>query len=307
MERAARSAATTHGRAASEQAAANAFTNIYGDSLAQHRCSREPWFEAMRSFERRSPRRGGAMRAFESIQIHIRHGDPLVAAGLAATLREQPDFALAAPCAPGRSPCGEVGFSTGDVIVTDYDDGLSLIVDARAGNPGGGHPSIPNVLIVTGRKGLQDIRRALESGARGYLVVGFRLDELVDGVRALHFGMRHVGTIAARRLADSVACDVLTARETDVLRLIAEGHRNKVIARQLDISVGTVKSHLKAIFQKLDATNRTEVAAVAERRGLLDFDDDDVGGSAAPRSLAAQAFARHALSLRAGDVALESA
>jgi DNA-binding NarL/FixJ family response regulator len=242
------------------------------------------------------------MRAFESIKVYIRHSDPLVSAGLAATLGGQPDFELAfthgAPCQP------EVG--AGDVVVTDYDEGLSLIALARAGDANRRQP-IPNVLIVTGRKSLPDIRRALEHGARGYLIVGCRLEELVDGVRALHFGMRHVGAVAARRLADSVACDVLTTRETDVLRLVAEGHRNKVIARMLDISIGTVKSHLKAIFQKLDATSRTEVAAVAERRGLLEFDEDDLGGSVAPRSVGADAFARHALSLRANEAALESA
>jgi len=246
------------------------------------------------------------MRAFESIKIYIRHNDPLVAAGLAATLGVQPDFELAVPSAFTRGGSGQPEVGAGDVVVTDYDEGLSLIALARSGDADR-RQTIPNVLIVTGRKSLQDIRRALEQGARGYLIVGCRLEELVDGVRALHFGMRHVGAVAARRLADSVACDVLTARETDVLRLLAEGHRNKIIARMLDISIGTVKSHLKAIFQKLDATSRTEVAAVAERRGLLEIDDDELGGSIAPRAVGAVAFARHALSLRTNDAALESA
>ena len=154
------------------------------------------------------------------------------------------------------------------MVVADYEQGLAFIARVRAQTPSR-HVTGPSVLIVTQRESEREIRHALEHGAQGYLILGCGLDELVDAVRTLRHGMRHIGAIAARRLADSVACAVLTTRETDVLRVLVEGHGNKAIARRLDIAIGTVKTHLKAIFQKFEATSRTEVAAVAERRGLL--------------------------------------
>jgi DNA-binding NarL/FixJ family response regulator len=197
------------------------------------------------------------MLPVESIRVLVLYGDPLVSTGLAATLREPSDFELV-PTLDGRP----------HVVVADYEQGLALIAADRA-RGAVRHASGPRVLIVTRRDSEREIRHALEHGARGYLTLGCALDELVDAVRMLHRGMRHIGPVAARRLADSVACALLTARETDVLRLVVQGHGNKTIAKRLDIALGTVKTHLKAIFQKLDATSRTEVAAVAERRGLL--------------------------------------
>lgn len=114
-----------------------------------------------------------------------------------------------------------------------------------------------------------EIRHALKQGARGFLLLGCSVDELVAAVRALRAGLRHVDRKAAQRLADSVACEALTGREQAVLRLLVEGMGNKAIANRLGIAIGTVKSHLKSVFQKLNAGSRTEVASVAERRGLL--------------------------------------
>jgi DNA-binding NarL/FixJ family response regulator len=122
---------------------------------------------------------------------------------------------------------------------------------------------------VTTRQSEREIRHAMEVGARGYLIQGCAIVELIHAVRALGSGLRHIGALAAQRLADSVSGQSLTERENDVLRLLVEGHDNKTIARELEIAMGTVKSHLKTIFQKLDANSRTKVAAVAERRGLL--------------------------------------
>jgi len=212
------------------------------------------------------------MPSFAPTQVLVLHHDPLVHAGLAATLLTQPDLALESTGNWTSHASG--AFSIGpastwpDVVVADYEYGLAVIAAARS--KGGPSPlQKPHVLVVTQRDTEWEIRHALELGVHGYLVLGCGIDELLDGVRAVHRGMRHVGVHAARRLADSVASGTLTCRETDVLRLVAEGIGNKAIARQLDIAVGTVKSHLKAIFEKLNAKSRTEVAAVAERRGLL--------------------------------------
>jgi len=206
------------------------------------------------------------MAANETIKVQVIYADALVAAGLTATLRDQGDFGvLAQPFPPGP---GLASGAQADVVVTDYDHGLSILRWAR-NDPRQRHVPLPRVLIVTQRDTETEIRHALEQGARGYLLLGCGIDELVAGVRALRAGMRHVGGRAAQRLADSVACEALTEREQAVLRLVVEGLANKAIANRLDIAIGTVKSHLKAIFQKLNAASRTEVATMAERRGLL--------------------------------------
>ena len=203
------------------------------------------------------------MTATESIKVLIRHNDPLVASGLTATLKAHAEFALSGfDSSRQEEPCRP------DVVITDYESGLACLTSLRE-QAAGRRMIAPHVLIVTHRESEREIRHALEQGARGYLILGCGLEEVVDAVRTLRRGLRHLGSVAARRLADSISCALLTARETDVLRLLAEGHGNKAIARSLDIAIGTVKTHLKAIFQKLDATSRTEVAAVAERRGLL--------------------------------------
>jgi len=201
------------------------------------------------------------------IKVLVIHEDPLVCAGLVTTLRDQPGFELVGVMDFDRYSCNRPSDQRVDVVVADYDYGIELVASARM-QPSR-RQSGPNVLIVTTRQSEREIRHAMEQGARGYLVQGCGLTELVDAVRALNSGLRHIGALAARRLADSVSGQSLTDRENDVLRLLVEGHGNKTIARQLDIAMGTVKSHLKTIFQKLDANSRTEVAAVAERRGLL--------------------------------------
>jgi DNA-binding NarL/FixJ family response regulator len=204
----------------------------------------------------------------DTIKVQVVYGDALVAAGLSATLRGAPGFALLERAASTGAA------ETADVVVTDYEHGLWLL--ARADE----RPRYaPPVLIVTARESESEIRHALEQGARGYVLLGCSIDELVTGVRALCAGTRHIAGRAAQRLADSVACESLTGREQAVLQLVVVGLGNKAIARRLDIALGTVKSHLKSIFQKLDAATRTEVAAIAERRGLLSLAAACAGGS----------------------------
>lgn len=209
-----------------------------------------------------------------AIKIQVQCADPLVCAGLRAALEDSPEFELLpSPRREGsfeREPNAEAPAvdARADIVVTDYEQGLTLIARARTRAQLALTPQ-PHVLIVTPRETEWDIRQALELGVRGYLSLGCELEEVAEAVRTLHAGMRHIGQRAARRLADSVACTALTSRETDVLRLVAQGRCNKLVAHELNIAVGTVKSHLKTIFEKLGAKSRTEVAMVAQQRGLL--------------------------------------
>jgi len=206
------------------------------------------------------------MLTSERIRIQVRYSDPLVAAGLMTIMREKQDFDLITGC-PDLANC--MGQLCADVIVADYAQGLECVANMR-NRICASSARMPSVLILTLRDSEWDIRHALESGVHGYLTLGCDLDELLNAVRTLHRGLRHLGAVAARKMADSIASELLTAREMDVLRLLVEGLANKTIAKRLDIAAGTVKTHMKGIFQKLGAATRTEVAAVAERRGLLD-------------------------------------
>ena len=101
------------------------------------------------------------------------------------------------------------------------------------------------------------------------MIVGCSVDSVADAVRAVHQGLRHLDPVAAHRIAESMFHEPLTGRETQVLQLVATGCANKVIAARLQIGVGTVKTHMRSVLDKLDVASRTEAAAVAHRRGLL--------------------------------------
>lgn len=208
------------------------------------------------------------MVAGRVIRVFVSYQDPLVAVGLVSALGRQPGVVLIDHCEfvavnQGERACGA------DVIVADYSRGLHFLTQFRGVSVPGNHPVAPRVLVLTDRDSEGEIRHVLEHGAHGFLTLDCDFDELTCAVRALDRGARHIGAVVASRLANSVASELLTGRELDVLRLLVEGHPNKVIARHLNIAPGTVKSHMKGIFQKLGARNRTQVVTVAERRGLL--------------------------------------
>jgi DNA-binding NarL/FixJ family response regulator len=211
------------------------------------------------------------MTPTQRINVLLRHRHPLVHAGIVATLLLQPDLAVLgwrSDVSPMREDGGLLGESNPDVIVADYESGLDLVKPReRAGSTSLG--ALPKVLVVTGRASEAEIRLALEVGVRGYLLDGCSPEELVDGVRAVQRGMRHLSELAGHRMAESLTHKALSSRETEVLGLVARGCANKVICKKLNITVGTVKGHVKGILLKLDAKSRTEATAIASRRGLL--------------------------------------
>lgn len=193
------------------------------------------------------------------IRVLVKHGDPLVAAGVAAALRQQPDIQVHMH---ESEPAAHLPF---DVLVADLDGALACLANERERLAG----RSCRVLVLTPNGGERDVRVALEAGVHGYQLLGCRLDELVTGVRTVARGSRYLGDGVAVRMAESLAHEALTRREADVLQLMACGYCNKSIANELDIAVGTVKAHVKAILSKLDARTRTHAAAVASERGLV--------------------------------------
>ncbi len=203
------------------------------------------------------------------IRILVLHADPVARAGLSSTFGKYPDLEVV----NNADEADEEGWSlplpvscSADVVVADYESGVELAAKGSR-RPGTGDSF--KIMVVASSDREWEIRRALERGVRGYVLVGCALDELARGVRAVHRGLRHLGAQIAQRLAESMSGEPLTAREEEVLRLVVEGMGNKAIARHLDIAVGTVKSHLKGVFDKLGVDSRTQAICAAERRGLL--------------------------------------
>lgn len=195
--------------------------------------------------------------------IHVAHPDPIMAAGIMAILDKSAAFEVVATWPPPDTP------SRARVIVADYQEGVAL-----AGRYGVSGNSGPPVLVITSLDKEMQVRRALDAGVQGYLVQDCSADELHDAVRHLAQGLRYVSASIAASIAASVTRALLTPRESDVLRLLGNGHCNKVIARELDIGVGTVKTHIKGLLTKLDAKARTHAVVIAAQRGLIDASTD---------------------------------
>lgn len=200
------------------------------------------------------------------IKVAVLHRHPVANAGLAVGLRRYGDFELVEPTAHAArdAPAPDIRHKA-DVVITDCDEGIAFIEQCRAL----GLPSPPRVMIVSPSDREADIRRALASGARGYMLLESDFDALAHAVRNIHVGMRALSTRIAQQLAESVSSEQLTPREQEVLRLVVAGHGNKIIARRLDVAIGTVKSHLKSVFNKLGVESRTQAIRVALRRGIV--------------------------------------
>jgi two-component system NarL family response regulator len=192
------------------------------------------------------------MRPNDKIRVLIAHRDALIAAGLTATLSRGRDFETIAGAGRPFAP---------DVVIADYDSGLSLL--ACGGALG------RQVLILTHSDSEAMICHALEQGARGYLLMGCSLQDLVEAVRSVYTGGIALGPLVASRIADRMKQQALTRREGEILRYMMLGMSNKAIASKLLLAVGTVKTHVKSVLEKLEATSRTQAVSIAQRRGIL--------------------------------------
>lgn len=192
-----------------------------------------------------------------SSAVHIMHADPIMTVGLHAILADQPGLRVTTHL---RQPEAQ---RVARVIVTDYDTGVALARQPLPGNPG------PGILLVTQFDKEWEVRLAIDAGVSGYLLQSCGTDELAQAVDQLARGQRYLSEPMTRSVADSLTRESLTGRETDVLQLLAQGCCNKSIARKLGIGVGTVKTHVKGVMSKLDATARTHAVVVATQRGLI--------------------------------------
>jgi len=127
------------------------------------------------------------------------------------------------------------------------------------------------IVVLTTYTGDAQVVRALRAGARGYLLKGHVHRELLETIRAVHAGQKRIPPEVASELAEHAADDELTAREIEVLRLIAAGNSNKLIADQLSIAEETVKSHVSNILSKLSANDRVHAVTIGLKRGIIEL------------------------------------
>src|SRR5262249_23034945 len=153
------------------------------------------------------------------------------------------------------------GSAPADVFLADYETALRLAECAPQW--------ARNVVIFTNHDSEAKIYRALESGARGYLLYGVGLPELFEGIRSVLAGGVALSPLVAARISSRVTGETLTKRERSVLEQLMLGLSNKAIAWRLNLCVGTVKTHVKSILEKLNADSRTAAVVTAQRRGLL--------------------------------------
>lgn len=197
----------------------------------------------------------------KQIYVSVAHRDPYVAAGIASLLRSHADFVVQSGSTEDDG-CDDMA----DVLVTDYATGIRKATNAAPGRRGAASNSL---LVVTDESTGWHIRRAVDAGVRGYLLHDCSAQELSDAARCVAEGRRYLSRAVADQLLDNLTAAVPTARELEVLQLIAHGLANKDIGRRLGIGEGTVKTHVKALLRKLGESTRTAVIAEALRRGLI--------------------------------------
>lgn len=204
------------------------------------------------------------------IRVLVADDHPVVRTGLAAVIAEEPDLELVAQAENGELAVALFRAHQPDVVLMDLRmpvmDGVAAIRAITSEFPAA------RILALTTYEGDADIRRALDAGARGYLLKDMLLTEVITAVRAVRRGERVIPIAVATRLAEFPERSELTERELEVLQLVARGLSNKEVARAIGRTDETVKIHLKNMFAKLGVADRTEAVTVALTRGLIHLD-----------------------------------
>ena len=193
----------------------------------------------------------------------------LLREGIAALIADQPDMQIVAEASNGREAIEQFRAHNPDVTLMDLQmpemSGIDAMIALRSEFPQA------RFIVLTTYSGDVQVSRALKAGARAFLLKSLLRKELLDTIRAVHAGQKRIPADLASQLADHLADDFLTTREIEVLRLIAGGNANKLIADQLSITEETVKGHVKNILSKLGANDRTHAVTIGLKRGIIDL------------------------------------
>lgn len=193
----------------------------------------------------------------------------LLRKGIAALVNAEPDMKLVAEASNGHEAIEKFRQHRPDVTLMDLQmpdlNGTEAIALIQSEFPDA------RIVVLTTYTGDAQVLRALRAGARGYILKGKVNRELLDTIRAVHAGQKRIPPDVAELLADHATDDELTQREIDVLRLIAAGNSNKLIADQLSIGEATVKSHVTNILSKLGANDRAHAVTIGLKRGIIEL------------------------------------
>ena len=201
------------------------------------------------------------------IRVFAVDDHPLMQEGIATVIRNQPDMLLVAEAADGREAIQRFREHKPEVTLMDLRlpdmSGVDAMIAIRLEFPEA------RIIILTTFAGDVEIQRALESGARAYVLKSMPPKELVEVIRQVHTGKKRIPPEIAANLAEHFSDEALTGREVEVLRQVAGGNRNRDIADKLFITEETVKVHIKHIMEKLGASDRTQAVAIGVRRGII--------------------------------------
>jgi DNA-binding NarL/FixJ family response regulator len=203
------------------------------------------------------------------IRILLADDHPVLRQGIQALAADERDMEFIAEASNGREAIEQFRKHLPDITLIDLQlpdmNGIDAMIAIRNEFPDA------RFIILTTYAGDVQVSRALKSGARAYLLKSFLRKELLDTIRAVHAGQKRIPSDLATQVADHIADDSLTVREIEVLRLIAAGNANKLIADQLSIAEETVKGHVKNILSKLGANDRTHAVTIGLKRGIIEL------------------------------------
>jgi two-component system NarL family response regulator len=206
----------------------------------------------------------------ERIRIMLADDHLIVREGLVTVLSEEPDFEFTGFAEDGQQACEEYAKLLPDVLLLDLRmpkrDGLEVARELV-------NKFQAKVIILTTFDNEEDLKQSLKAGAKGYLLKEAEKEEIADAIRTVAKGGNYLPAKLGGKLAKFAFRAELTERELEVLRLMCDGKSNKEIGAKLFITEGTVKTHVKSIFYKLDVISRSEAVSTAIRRGLVRSDD----------------------------------
>lgn len=213
-----------------------------------------------------------AMTEGRLIRVLVVDDHPVVRQGLHSMLHGESGITIVGTASSGREGLAFAERLSPDVVLLDLRmpdlGGVEVISSLRSSRPES------KILVLTNYQFDEDIFRALEAGALGYLLKTCTQHEMVDAILSVSQGKRHIPTPLAKRLAERVGRSSLSSRELEVLGLVVQGLTNKEIANKLNISDITARNHVISLLSKLDAKDRTEAATIAIRRGLVKLNED---------------------------------